>query len=108
MPDVAVSADDVRVVSDVLTLASRAFGSHLGAIPGFGAALEACGRMSVAAERSELPEDPISNSKSLAIAFNEMMRDYMEADFDRTEAFRLTEIQASAIAQIGLARTLHG
>lgn len=108
MSEVTVSADDVRVVSDVLVVAARAFGSYLGNVPGFGAALEASARMAVAAERSAMPEDPVSSTKSMAIAYNEMLRAFMDSGFDESQAFRLLEIQASAAAQLGLAKALHG
>ncbi|MGC1584081.1 MAG: hypothetical protein WA766_21545 [Candidatus Acidiferrales bacterium] len=108
MPDtVTVSAADVQVVSEVLNLATRAFGSALVRVPGFGEALEACGRMTSAASLAQLPEDPLSGNKPMAIVYSELLRSYLEADFQRPEAFRLVEIQAAVAAQMALAR-LHG
>lgn len=105
---VEVLASDVAVVNEVLMIAAKAFGSTLGVVPGFGAALEACGRMSVAAAQAQMPEDPVTDSKAMAIAYSELLRTYLEADFERHEAFRLVEIQAQTGAQLSLMRLMHG
>ena len=105
---VQVSATDVQIVSDVLTLAARAFGSALGTVPHFGDALEACGRMAIAAERAQLPEDPVGADKALAIVYSEMVATFCDAGLERHEAFRLVEIQAQAAAQLGLMKSIHG
>lgn len=109
MPDtVAVGADDVRLVTRALSVATSAFGSRLVAVPGFGDALEAAGRLEAAADQSAFPQDPVGASKMLAIGLHETFRNFMDAGFDQSEAFRLVEIQASASAQLGLARAIHG
>ena len=105
---VTVSAADVQVVSEVLNLATRAFGSALVRVPGFGEALEACGRMTAAASIAGLPEDPMTGGAAMAITYHEMLTGLCEAGFERSEAFRLVEIQAATIAQLSLARSLHG
>ena len=105
---VQVSASDVQIVSDVLSLAARAFGSTFQHVPHFGDALEACNRMAMAAQQAQMPEDPVTDSKALAIAYSELLRTYLEADFERHEAFRLVEIQAQTGAQLSLMRLMHG
>jgi hypothetical protein len=105
---VTVSTADVQVVSAALMGAAQAFGCALGTMPGFSAAMEACCRLSEAVASADMPEDPVSGTRQMAIAYHEMMLGLCDAGFDRTEAFRLVEIQASATAQLGLARALHG
>lgn len=103
-----VSTEDLRLVTGALRVATDAFGSRLVSVPGFGAALEAAGRLSSAADQAALPEDPVGGTKSLAIVYSEMLREFIDADFERSEAFRLVEIQAGMMAQLALARALHG
>ena len=105
---VAVSAGDVRVVSSVLTVAASTFGSRMGQIPGFGAALEACGRMCMAAADAGMPESPISVPAQVAIAHNEMMRVYMDAEFTREEAYGVLLTYISANAQASALRSARG
>ena len=105
---ISVSATDVRLVTRALGVATSAFGARLVAVPGFGDALEAAGRLAEAAEQSVFPPDPVTGCKTLAIMYHEMLRDFIDAGFDQSEAFRLLEIQASASAQMGIARALHG
>ena len=99
MPDtVTVSAEDVQVVSDVLTLAAKAFGSALQYVPHFGDALEACGRMGRAAGAGSMPEDPVTPPAQIAIAHPEVMSAYLTAGFEREEAFAIVMIQVQAHA----------
>ena len=105
MPEtVQVAADDVRVVTDVLTLAAKAFGSALQYVPHFGDALEACGRMSAGAEQSQMPEDPVAPPAQIAIAHHEVMNAYLNAGFERGEAFAIVMTFISA----GALRSTHG
>ena len=109
MPDtVEVAASDVQVVNEVLLTAFRAFGGSLVHVPHFGDAIEACTRMTAAAQQAQMPEDPVSGDKALAIALHETLREYADAGFDEHQAFRLVEIRAQAVAQLGLMRTMHG
>ena len=109
MPDtVTVAAEDVQVVTDVLTLAAKAFGSALQYIPHFGDALEACGRMGNATEQAQLPEDPVPGPAQIAIAHHEMLRTYMTAGFEREEAFGIVLTYISANAAASAMRIQHG
>ena len=91
----------------MLGIAATAFGSALGHIPGFGAALEACGRLAVAAQQSGLPEDPVGGLDQTAIGHHEAMLAYERAGFERPEAFTiilsLIQANASAVALRGMA-----
>ena len=103
MPDtVQVAADDVRVVTDVLTLAAKAFGSALQYVPHFGDALEACGRMGRAADTGGMPEDPVAPPAQIAIAHHEVLNAYLNAGFERDEAFTIvmTYISAGAMGNL--------
>ena len=108
MADTAtVLSDDIRTVTAVLGIAATAFGSYLGAVPGFGAALEACGRLSAAAEQTAMPEDPVGGLDQTAIGHHEAMMAYERAGFERPEAFTIIlefiQANASAVALRGLA-----
>ena len=95
---VTVAADDVATVTAVFDVAARAFGSTLGHIPGFGAALEACSRMQAASAQASLPQDPVSGPDEVAIRHHELMSSYERAGFSEDQAFviALAYIQASA------------
>ncbi len=105
---VTVSAADVRIVSGVLTVAARAFGSYLGEVPGFGQALEACGRLEAAVVSSGMPEDPVTGSKALAITLHEAMGEYEAAGFGRHEALEFVKMQAAIVLNIGAMRSIRG
>lgn len=106
MADVTVSPDDIRAVTSVLGIAATAFGASLGHIPGFGAALEACGRLATAAENQAMPADPVGGIDQAAIGHHEAMLAYERAGFTREESFAITlslvQANASAIALRGL------
>jgi hypothetical protein len=108
MSEVTVSADDVRLVTDALTLATRHFGSQLVHIPGFGAALEASGRLSASAERSALPDDPVTSMDTVALTHHEMMAAYERAGFDHSEAFSIVLTYITANASASAMRSAHG
>jgi hypothetical protein len=109
MPEtVTVAAADLQALTGVFSLSVKAFGSTLGHVPGFGAAIEACARLEAAAASASLPEDPVGAGQGEAIAYNVLLNGFMEAGFDRSEAFRLVEIRAAAASQLALARALHG
>lgn len=105
---VSVAADDVRCVSAVLGMAARAFGSALCGIPGFGGALEACGRLDAAAAQAEMPEDPVTTPQQMAIYHHQMLIDYMNAGFERSEAFVIVHAWAAAGANASALRGIHG
>ena len=105
---VTVSAEDVQVVSDVLTLAAKAFGSALQYIPHYGDALEACGRMAAGAERAQLPEDPVQGIDALAIGHHEMMAAYERQGFTNEQAFMVVLSYVSANASAVALRAAHG
>jgi len=102
MPDTStVLTDDIRAVTSVLTIAAAAFGSSLGHIPGFGAAIEACARLATAAQQQAMPDDPVGGLVQAAIGHHEAMLAYERAGFGRPEAFMivLSFIQANASAK---------
>ena len=105
---VTVDADDVRCVSAVLGMAARAFGTSMMAIPAFGAALEACGRLDAAADQAQMPEDPVTTPQHLAIVHHEFLTAYMDAGFERSEAFAAVHAYISATANASALRGLHG
>lgn len=105
---VQVAADDVRCVSVVLNIAARAFGSALGQVPGFGDALEACGRLEEAARAADLPADPISTPSQVAIVHHEMLAAYLGAGFERDEAFAIVLTYIAANASMSAMRQAHG
>jgi hypothetical protein len=105
---VTVSAADVQVVTTVLSVAARAFGSSMGEIPLFGAALEACGRMSAAADASALPDDPVKSIDEMAVVHHEMMSAYDRAGFDHSEAFTIVLTYITANAHAIAMRASHG
>jgi hypothetical protein len=104
---VSVSPDDVRTVTAVLSIAAAAYGSVLGNVPGFGAALEACARMSGAAPEV-MPEDPVNGIDQTAIANHELMLAWERADFTREEAFALTLAVVQAGAQAAVLQAARG
>jgi hypothetical protein len=105
---VTVSAADVQVVTGVFILAAHAFGSTLGAVPGFGAAIEACGRLANAAPGDGMPEDPVTGVRQMAITHHELMLAYEDAGFDHSEAFVFTVNYAQATAQAAALRMFSG
>ena len=100
MTDVTVCADDVSTVCVVYDVISKAFGSVLGQVPGFGAALEACGRMMAATAAAEggMPPDPVAGPAEGAILHFDLVRHYQEAGFSREEAFAIVMVQVQAHA----------
>lgn len=108
MAEVTVAADDVRLVTDALNVAVTAYGAQLVRVPGFGDALEAAGRLNMATQQAAMPQDPVSSGKVMAIAFHRALEDLCEEGFERSEAFALVQIQAQAVAQLGIAKALHG
>ena len=109
MPEpVTVDADDVRCVSAVFGMAARAFGTSMMAIPAFGAALEACGRLDAAAAQSQMPEDPVTTPQTMAIFHHQMLLDYENAGFERSEAFAVVYAWVSAGASASALRGING
>jgi hypothetical protein len=105
---VTVSAADVAVVKEVLFTAFAAFGATLQHVPHVGDAIEACTRMAGAAIAAQMPEDPVSDSKGMAIVYHELFREFIDAEFDDHQAFELVKIHAQAVEQLGLMRLARG
>ena len=61
--------------------------------------------------RLELPDDPVTGTKQMAIAHHELMADYEEAGFDHHEAFTFAvnyaQATAQATAQMLMMKALH-
>jgi len=85
-------------------MAARAFGSAMGQIPGFGAAIEACGRLETAAAQSELPDDPVSGPQEAAIRAGALLEAFLDQGFDRSEAFCMVHLWV----QSALMHAVHG
>lgn len=97
---VMVAANDIRLVGGVWDAITPSMG-HLRIFPGMDEAFQAMARLKAASDGTGMPEDPVSGLPEGAIHLNEMMRSFMEQDFDRTEAFALvlTFAQAAATGQ---------
>jgi hypothetical protein len=109
VPDQAtVSADDIRAVAAVFTLAVHCCGPAAMQVTGFQAATEACERMVAACGQPQMPEDPVAAGRTLAITVHEQMADYMGAGFDRGEAFELAKMHALLALNMGFARVTRG
>ena len=93
-----VATDDLRAVTGLLNVLARTFGSNLQMMPGFGAALEAMGRLELAAEHAGLPDDPVVGLLEIAVRQHAIMEAYMTAGFDRSEAFSLTHAHVAGAA----------
>jgi hypothetical protein len=105
---VTVSADDIRAVAAVFTLAVACCGPAAASVPGFEAATQACERMTAAISQAQMPEDPVSGTGVLAITLHEAMTGFEAAGFDHHEAFEFVKMQAAIVLNLGAMRSLHG
>jgi hypothetical protein len=104
----AVAVADVRLIGEVLTLASKAFGSNLGAVPGFGAALEACGRLEAAADMAMFADSVADGVSRLAQSDRRTYDAYTEAGFDEEQAFSILMVSVAMRASMTVAKMTGG
>lgn len=105
MPETCtVAADDVRLVTLTMT---TAFG-FMSAMPGIDAVLEACARLSAAAEQSALPPSPVSSYEELAIMDRHTFDAYRDQGFDEEQSFEVLRMMIATRCNIAVAAANRG